>query len=136
MSSELPLRILVVDNDEPVCTATTEMLESLGHHADCEMDSLSALKFFSEDPDKFDLAIIEPLLPGLMGLDLAARFRLIRPGFPVLFYAGYVDESLSRRMEADDLGHVAFKPFTLHELAAAIEDRLSPRPKQPRPVLF
>jgi CheY-like chemotaxis protein len=132
MSSHMPLRILVVDNDEPVCEATSGMLESLGYHADCETDSLNALKIFSENPDQFDLAIIEPLLPDLTGLDLAIRFRHIRPDLPVLFYAGYADEALSHRIEADRLGRVASKPFRLKELAAMIKDRLSPEPEHTR----
>jgi len=89
---------VVVDNDEPVCAATAEMLESLGYRADCETDSLSALKVFSENPDQFDLAVIEPVLPDLTGLDLAIGLKAIRPAFPILFYAGYADESLSRRI--------------------------------------
>jgi CheY-like chemotaxis protein len=125
MSPVPPLRVLVVDNNEPVCAVTADMLESLGHRADCETDSLNALKIFSEDPGKFDLAIIEPLLPNLTGLDLAIRFRDIRPGFPVMFYAGYVEESLSSRIAAGGLGPVAFKPFTISELAAAIKNRQS-----------
>ncbi len=136
MGSEVPLRLLVVDSDELVCAVTTEMLESLGHHADCETDSLSALRVFSDNPDKFDLAIIEPILPDLMGLDLAIRFRHIRPGFPVLFYAGYVDASLSRRIEAESLWQVLFKPLILNQLAAAIKDRLSTAPEATRPVLL
>jgi len=125
-SSHLPPRVLVVDNDEPVCTATAEMLESLGYQADCETDSRSALKVFAENPDKFALAIIEPVLPDIMGLDLAIRLRHIRPDLPVLFYAGYADESLSRRIGAGGLGEVALKPFRLSELAAAVKDRLPP----------
>ena len=120
---------MVVDNDEPVCTATVEMLEHLGYEADCETDGLSALKVFSDSPDRFDLAIIEPILPGVAGLDLAIRLRRIRPDLPVLFYAGYVDASLSHRIEADRFGRVSSKPFRLNELAAAIRDRLPPETK-------
>ncbi|MGD0661859.1 MAG: response regulator [Syntrophorhabdales bacterium] len=127
-SSHLPLRVLVVDNDEAVCTATAEMLESLGYRADCETDSRGALKVFTENPDKFALAIIEPILPDIMGLDLAIRLKAIRPDLPVFFYAGYADESLSRRIGADGLGKVALKPFRLNELAAAVRDRLPPGP--------
>ena len=127
MGSEVPLRLLVVDNDELVCAVTTEMLESLGHRADCETDSLNALKVFSENPDEFDLAIIEPVLPDLMGLDLAIRFRHIRPGFPVLFYAGYVDASLSpsNRSRGPRAGSL-FKPSHIESSwQRAIRDRLS-----------
>jgi DNA-binding response OmpR family regulator len=124
MASEKVFHVLVVDNDEPVCEALTEGLEAMGYQAECETDSLTALRAFSENPGRFDLAIIEPVLPGLMGLDLAVRFRHIRPGFPVLFYAGYADESLSHRIEADGFGRVIFKPLTSRELARKIRDAL------------
>ncbi|HUJ69987.1 MAG TPA: response regulator [Syntrophorhabdales bacterium] len=127
-SSHVTLRVLVVDNDEAVCSATAEMLESLGYQADCETDSRSALKVFTENPDKFGLAIIEPLLSDIMGLDLAIRLKAIRPDLPVLFYAGYADESLALRIGAGGLGEVALKPFRLGELAAAVKDRLPPDP--------
>jgi DNA-binding response OmpR family regulator len=125
-SSHLPLRVLVVDNDEPVCTATAEMLESLGYQADCETDSRGALKVFAEHPHEFALAIIEPVLPDIMGLDLAIGLKASRSDVPILFYTGYADESLSRRIGAGGLGEVALKPFRLSELAAAVKDRLPP----------
>jgi CheY-like chemotaxis protein len=124
MISGRTLHVLVVDNDESVCTATTAVLESLGYEAECETESLMALRAFSEDPEKFDFAIIEPVMPGITGLDLAVRFRRIRPGFPVLFYAGYVEESLSSRSEADGFGRVVLKPLTSKELVERIEDAL------------
>jgi len=124
MASSLPLRVLVVDNEELICDATTGMLERLGYRADRETDSLNALKNFSENPGEFDLAVIEPVLPNLSGLDLAVRFRHIRPDFPVLFYAGFVDEPLSRQIKAAGLGKVVHKPLTLKELETTIKNRL------------
>ena len=114
---------MVVDNDELACAATTGALESLGFVADGETVSLKALKVFSEDPDKFDLAVIEPIMPELMGVELAVRFRRIRPGFPVVFYAGYVDEHSPEAVEAAGLGRFIPKPLTSKELAVAIRDR-------------
>jgi CheY-like chemotaxis protein len=120
MASRKILHVLVVDNDEPVCTALAEGLGSLGYNADCKTTSLTALKAFSEDPERFDLAIIEPVMPGITGLELAARFRRVRPDFPVIFYAGYADESLAHRIEAGGFGQVAFKPLTSKEMLEKI----------------
>ena len=113
---------MIVDNGEPDREATAAMLHSLGYRVDTEANGPRALRLFSEAPNDYDLAIIEPLLPDLGGLSLGLRFRDIRPGFPVLFYAGYVDMSLSRRIEAAGFERVAFKPSMLGELAAAVKD--------------
>ena len=106
MVSPQTLHVLVVDNDEPACAATSEVLESLGFRAVCETKSLKALGVFSDDPDKFDLAVIEPAMPDITGVELAVRLRRIRPGFPVVFYAGYFDERSPEGIEAAGLGRL------------------------------
>ena len=122
--SRRTLHVLVVDNDDLACAATTGVLQSLGYRADGERGSLRALRVFSEDPDKFDLAVIEPVMPDIMGLELAVRFRRIRPGFPVIFYGGYVDEPSARRIETGGFGPVIFKPLVSVELNRKIEHAL------------
>lgn len=43
---------------------TAAMLEQLGYSAQAEAESLAGLRAFSEDPERFDLAIIEPAMQG------------------------------------------------------------------------
>jgi len=114
-------RILVVDSNKAVCEATSEVVESLGYPATCETESRKALSIFSDNPDEFDLAIIEPRMPELAGVDLAIALRRIRPSFPLLFYAGYLDYPSKQRIEIDCPAPVAIKPMTSHELLEAIE---------------
>jgi DNA-binding NtrC family response regulator len=115
---------LVLEADKDVVDITTSMLQELGHHARGETESLAALKAFSESPDEFDLAILEPVMPDVTGLELAARFRRIRRGFPVLLYADGGDTSSAERIEAAGLGRVVFKPLTSEELGSAIKETL------------
>ena len=114
-------RVLVVDSNGVVCEATSEVVESLGYPATCETESRKALSIFSDNPDEFDLAIIEPRMPELAGVDLAIALRRIRPSFPLLFYAGYLDYPSKQRIEIDCPAPVAIKPMTSHELLEAIE---------------
>ncbi len=100
------------------------MLQKLGHHARGETDSLAALKVFSESPDEFDLAILQPVMPDVTGLELAARFRRIRRGFPVLLCADCGDAASAERIEAAGLGRVVFKPLTSEGLGSAIKETL------------
>jgi DNA-binding response OmpR family regulator len=124
MATGPAFRILVVDHDEDVVKATTSMLERLGYVVQGEQESLKALRAFSEDPGRFDLAIIEPTMPGLMGVDLAANFRHIRRGFPVMLYSGNVTPFLEVKIEAAGLGPPILKPLSLHELKAAVKSTL------------
>lgn len=135
MASRRKLHVLVVDNGEDITKLTVEMLERLGYSAQGETQSLAALKTFSEDPNKFDLAIVEPVMPELpvrsmrksspsapelTGLELAVRFRRIKPGFPVLLYAGAIAPPLEEEIKAAGLGAAIPKPLGLKGLEEAV----------------
>jgi CheY-like chemotaxis protein len=125
MISRHPLYILLVDDEENIVSETASMLERLGHTVRAETQSLNALRRFSEEPDRFDLAILDYVMPDLTGLELAQRFRRIRPGFPVLLYAGYRERPSTRNIEAAGIGRFILKPKVLAELGGMISKALA-----------
>ena len=62
MLSQRKIHVLVVDNDENMVPTITAMLERLGYTAEGETTSLAGLRTFSQDPDKFDIAIVDPAM--------------------------------------------------------------------------
>src|SRR5208283_5751590 len=106
MRPSRPLHILFVDDNESLVALFTKMLQGLGHTVDGQSLSLNALRVFSEEPDEFDLAILDHDMPELTGLELAERFRRIRPGFPVMLYSGHLDALTEERIAAAGIGHV------------------------------
>jgi two-component system, cell cycle sensor histidine kinase and response regulator CckA len=128
MASNRPLHILVVDNDKDMVKVTTAMLECLGYSTQGETESLKALRTFSDDPRNFDLAIVEPVMPDLMGVELAVRFRRIQRGFPVMLYSEYIDPPLAEAIEAAGLRRATPKPLGLRELGEAIKGAVRPPP--------
>jgi two-component system, cell cycle sensor histidine kinase and response regulator CckA len=119
------LYILLVDDEEDIVIVTASVLERLGHTVRVETQSLNALRRFSEEPDRFDLAILDHVMPDLTGLELAQRFRRIRPGFPVLLYAGYREKPSSQNIEAAGIGRFILKPKTSEELGGMISKALA-----------
>jgi CheY-like chemotaxis protein len=119
------LRILVVEDGEDAFSATAAMVERLGHSVRGETQSLEALRAFSEAPDRFDLAILDNVMDGLTGLELARRFRRIRPGFPVMLYTGNVGKPSPEEIEAAGIGRVVFKPLDSGELEGLIKEALA-----------
>ncbi|MGD0238083.1 MAG: hypothetical protein ABSC55_26570 [Syntrophorhabdales bacterium] len=59
MASGRQKHILLVEDDEDTLSATTAMLERLGYSVRPETESLKALSTFSEEPDRFDLALLD-----------------------------------------------------------------------------
>jgi CheY-like chemotaxis protein len=71
MVSRRKFHVLVVDNGEDMVLRTTAMLEQLGYTTEGETESLAGLRAFSQNPDKFDIAIVEPAMSAQRGPELA-----------------------------------------------------------------
>ncbi len=125
MDSRHRLHILLVDDDEFIVDATCSMIERLGHTVRGETQSFNALRRFSEEPDRFDLAILDQIMPDLTGLELAQRFRRIKPGFPILLYAGYRDRPSADKLLAAGVGRFIVKPSTCEALGGMIQKVLA-----------
>jgi DNA-binding NtrC family response regulator len=110
------IHVLFVDDDETIVNASTSMLENLGHRVSAHNESLKALRAFSEEPDEFDLAIVDHDMPDMTGLELGQRFRRIRRGFPVMLYSGHLDSSTRKTIGAAGLEHVIMQPMTVKKL--------------------
>jgi two-component system cell cycle sensor histidine kinase/response regulator CckA len=66
------------------------------------------------------------VMPGMNGVQLAAKLQARRPTLPVLFMSGYSDPALVRR-EITDTTPVIDKPFTRAELSRALRRVLDGR---------
>jgi PAS domain S-box-containing protein len=114
-------RVLVIDDDPDVRSFLIESLEGLGHvvaSAESGEEGLARLESWPSD-----LALIDYAMPGMNGADVARAVRAILPDLPIVFVTGYAE---SEQLEAA-LGHdvpVLRKPFTLADLAAAVEENV------------
>ena len=108
-------RILLVEDDPRVRTATVGALEDLGYEPiSCSSGEEAMRLFVTED---FDLVVSDVIMPEMTGPELVRELRQRRPDIAVLFVTGYVGEG-----ESDDLaGHELLrKPFTVNALAHAV----------------
>jgi CheY-like chemotaxis protein len=115
--------ILVVDDDPDVRAFLGDSLESLGHTVVRAASGEEALALL---PDaKADLALIDYAMPGIHGAEVARIARQRLPDLPIVFVTGYAE---TQQLEAA-LGPgapVLRKPFTVEELADAVEVNLTP----------
>ena len=81
--------ILVVDDEPLVRLGTAELLRDEGYdveEADSAETALALVPF-----DRFDCVVTDYLMPGLNGVELAARLHTERPALPILLLSGYAD---------------------------------------------
>ncbi len=116
--SQRALTILLVDDHDEVRTATAAMLEELGHTVIQAANGIEAAAALSDGAARCDLLISDYAMPKMSGIELIRQARLLRPGLPSLIVTGYAqgDAVVGGEVSVD----VLFKPFTLEDLATAI----------------
>jgi two-component system sensor histidine kinase ChiS len=112
-------RILVVDDEALVCEAIRQALAIDHHEVVTASSGEEALAAFQKD--KFDLVVIDYLMPGMRGDKLAAALKELAPQQPIIMLTAH-GEML--RFAGDfplavDL--VMSKPFDLQELRKAVQ---------------
>lgn len=82
--------VLVVDDDEMICKNTVAILKSLGMNAESTLDGESTLKKFEQDPDHYNLMIIDWQLPNINGTETARRIRnMSAKKIPIILISAY-----------------------------------------------
>jgi signal transduction histidine kinase len=108
-------RILVVDDDALIGSATTAMLEDLGHVVIETTSGTRALEVLRSGP-MVDLVITDHAMPGMTGTQLSRQIRRSWPDLPIILATGYADLP-----NGEDPGLPRLsKPYQQEELAAMI----------------
>ena len=116
--------ILVVDDDADVRSLTVQALEALNYRVLEANNGRGALDLLrGEQP--VDLVLIDLVMPGMSGRQLATRIRASHPDRVILFMTGYDDLSGTADPFANEI--VIKKPFKLIELGGAVENALGGR---------
>jgi two-component system alkaline phosphatase synthesis response regulator PhoP len=109
-----PARILVVDDEGHLAAGIRENLEAEGYRADVAHDGRAGLERLRAE--RFDLAVLDVMMPNMDGLELCAELRRSGNQTPVLFLTVKGDaEDRVRGFEAGGDDYLT-KPFHLKEL--------------------
>lgn len=112
--------ILVVDDDAAILTMIRRILEKDGHDVTVVSDSM---KVNEMKPDRFDLILLDVMMPGKDGLTLCGELREI-VDCPILFLTAKSEESsLVRGLDAGADDYIS-KPFGAAELRARVAAHL------------
>ncbi|MFC7473609.1 ATP-binding protein [Dankookia sp. GCM10030260] len=114
---DVPMRLLLVEDDDAVAELTTETLRHLGHAVTRVASAPMAVRTLAEGLP-VDLVLTDVLMTGGQdGLELAKQLGAIHPGLPILLYSGY--GGAPARVAAAGLPLLR-KPFSLEELRRAL----------------
>jgi PAS domain S-box-containing protein len=115
-------RVLIVDDDDDVRAFLAESLEGFGCTVVSAGSGAQGLEVLRES--RPDLALIDYAMPGMNGAEVARAARKLHPGLPIVFVTGYAETEQLEAVLGGDVP-VLRKPFTLAELAAAVEENVA-----------
>ena len=124
--------ILVVEDEAPVRSVITRVLERAGYRVLAAEDGHDALRVAEEHQGPIQLVVTDMVMPGMKGIELAERLAEVRPESQVLFISGYTDTPDLRSWTHDDPNVFLPKPFTPQSLQERVYLRLHPPTPGPR----
>lgn len=112
------VQVLVVDDDPQVLKALANVLTSLGLETTQANSGEQALTLLEKE--RFDVVILDLLMPGLSGFEVLTKLKESRPNQPVILSSGYAPDR--RVQEALQHPHTFYlrKPYSLQELQATL----------------
>ena len=115
-------RILIVEDEAGIADFLRRGLESEGYEVSCAADGPAGAAAASAE--RFDLVLLDLMLPGRDGLDVLAEIRRERPTLPVIVLTAR--DAVPDRVEGLDAGAADYvtKPFAFDELAARVRSHL------------
>ena len=111
------IRILVVDDEKPICDLIDINLSAAGYDCKTVQDGLAAIELIERED--FDLILLDIMLPGADGFDIMEYIRPLK--VPVIFITAknnVRDKIKGLKLGAEDY---LVKPFDVLELMARVE---------------
>ncbi len=113
-------RILVVDDERSLCDILLYNLSMAGYQA---VAAFSAEEALEKEPANFDLILLDVMLPGLSGYELAQKLKtdIATNSIPIVFLTAM--EAEDDKLHGFDLGADDYipKPFSVREVLARIK---------------
>jgi two-component system alkaline phosphatase synthesis response regulator PhoP len=114
-------KILIVEDEEHIYNGIKFNLELEGYSVEVSKDGLIAKNLLFEKKHKYDLIILDIMLPGINGFDLCYALRKVNNFTPILILTAKnfdKDKIIGLQLGADDY---MTKPFNLEELLIRVK---------------
>lgn len=108
------MHLLLIEDNPDLVENLSDFFESRGHTVDVAYNGPSGLRFAQQQ--RYDVIVLDLMLPGMDGLDLCARFRAGGGDTPLLMLTAR--DTLGDKLAGFDTGADDYlvKPFALPEL--------------------
>jgi signal transduction histidine kinase/CheY-like chemotaxis protein len=115
--------ILVVDDEESVCSTISAMLADLGYSVQSARSGKEALTILAKRK-KIDLVLLDMTMPEMGGKEVFQKIRRLKSRARVIISSGYSDSILGEDTFAENVDGFLQKPYRIEDLSKKIRDVL------------
>ena len=118
-------KILVVDDEDVVCTSCARLLSEEGYEVDTRDDPREGLLIAEQNP--YDIVLVDLKMPEMSGMEFLRRIKAMRSDTEVIIMTGFAQ--ISTAVEAIKLGAFDYvpKPLSPDQLIVAVGKAIESR---------
>jgi DNA-binding NtrC family response regulator len=114
-----PRVIVIIDDNEQIRILVRRALQGSGYIVLDWANPKAALDHLEKIPEPVTLALIDGVMPQMLGPDVAGELQRMRPGLPIMLMSGHEAPMFSQFFQAPNRHFIA-KPFVIADLIARI----------------
>ena len=115
--------ILLVDDEPAVLALCQTILKSGGYNVLSAGNGQDALLLLQDSAIDVDLALLDVMMPGINGVELATRILVENPAIKIVLMSGFAPAEIASVVDDHPYG-IIWKPFKTESLLKMIENAL------------
>ncbi len=112
-------KVLLVDDDKDICETITDVLEIEDYSVTSVNSGMAALE--AVEKNKYDVVLLDMIMPGMNGVETLKKFKKIAPGTPVIMVSAFSVEDMIRESLKEGAFTILKKPIDFESLFSTIE---------------
>jgi CheY-like chemotaxis protein len=110
------MKILLIDDDDLIRDSFPELMEILGHQVVATAANGSDGLKRIEEGLVVDVVVLDHNMPGLSGIETLTRLQALRPGLPIVFCTGHLDDAVREKLSGRSKVWVLMKPYSIKDI--------------------
>ncbi len=114
------VRVMFIDDEEALVELFKFYLESNELFVSTFVEGKSALAEMEVDPESWDILVSDISLPGMDGLEIVKRARILNPTIPIILYSGFKSPKFEEQGKQLGVNKMLVKPVVPEEMLKEI----------------
>ncbi len=117
--------ILIIDDEYIMRVTAARILEEAGFCASIADGGREGLRLFRQHPERFQLVILDMIMPEMNGRDCFKELQKIDPEVQVILASGFTEDEIINEMLSDGLFSFISKPYRSKELLQIVREAIN-----------